>query len=117
LTSIYTKINTEKAEGGGLPQYHIRVRLKTVLPRILPATDYELTDFRNKLDTDLDALLAVDPSQIIVDNAPPLYFGFSLGFYLIFHGGNNQALKSKLFRVYAKLCPALLQVLFYYFSL
>ena len=94
----------------------------------------------------MDELLAVGPSMIIVDNAPPLYFGFSLGFYLVFHGHNNrvsvalflsdsmlrlstsqhcllslitpmstllphtaQALKSKLFRVYAKLCPALLQ--------
>ena len=28
-----------KAEVGGLPQYHIRVRTKTVLPRILPSTE------------------------------------------------------------------------------
>ena len=28
-----------KAEVSGLPQYHIRVRMKTVLPRILPATE------------------------------------------------------------------------------
>ena len=28
-----------KAELGGLPQYHIRVRMKTVLPRILPSSE------------------------------------------------------------------------------
>ena len=28
-----------KAEVGGLPQYHIRVRMKTVLPRILPSSE------------------------------------------------------------------------------
>ena len=28
-----------KAELGGLPQYHIRVRMRTVLPRILPSSE------------------------------------------------------------------------------
>ena len=41
----------------------------------------ELLDLRKHLDDDLDALLSVPPSQIIVDNAPPLHFGYSLGIY------------------------------------
>jgi len=40
-------------------------------------------------------LLSVAPAHIIVDNAPPLHFGYSLGYYLAFHGLGNAALKTK----------------------
>ena len=50
--------------------------------------------------------------QVEVDNFPPLYSGFSTGFHLLFHsveGENNIELKSKLYRLYSTMCPALLQ--------
>jgi len=37
----------------------------------------------------------VAPAHIIVDNAPPLHFGYSLGYYLAFHGLGDAALKTK----------------------
>ena len=52
-----------KAEVSGLPQYHIRVRMKTVLPRILPATEsgdiFPLYLLLSALFDYLDALLSL----------------------------------------------------------
>jgi tetratricopeptide (TPR) repeat protein len=114
----------------GLPQFHIQVRRAMVLPRILPASPWFVADLRRNLEANLDMLLLTDRSNIVVDNSPPLYFGFSLGYYLAFHGteggssgvsnvgasssadNNNLVLKSKLYRVYARMCPALLQGFF-----
>lgn len=38
-----------KAEATGLPQYHIQVRMKTVLPRIQPATERDLLAIRRQV--------------------------------------------------------------------
>lgn len=43
-----------------------------------------------RAERSLDDLLSVSPSHIIVDNSPPLHFGYSLGFYLAFHGAHNK---------------------------
>lgn len=47
-----------------------------------------------------------------MDNTPPLYFGFSLGHLLTFHGENNREIREKLYRVYLRYCPALSQGFF-----
>lgn len=88
-----------------LPAYHILIRLATVVARIIPQQQ-ELVAMRISTERDLDALLVAD--RITVDNAPPLSFGFSTGLYYAFHGYNNVLLKSKLYRVYTRLCPSLL---------
>lgn len=77
--------------------------------RIIPSSESALLNTRASFEAELDALIAADPSTVSIDNAPPLYFGFSHGYYLAFHGYNNVAIKSKLFRVYSRMCPALLQ--------
>lgn len=98
------------AEERGLHTYHVKVRQATVLPRILPPIN-EIHALRNSLDAQMTRLLeAID--EIEVDNAPPMYSGYSTGFHLLFHGlegTNNIALKSKLYRLYSTMCPALLQ--------
>jgi hypothetical protein len=79
------------------------------MPRIVPGSERALQSTREDMEADLDALVSMDSAFVDVDNSPPLYFGFSQGFHLAFHGKSNVALKSKLFRVYSRLCPALLQ--------
>ena len=50
-----------------------------VLPRIMPsAGTLILDDILVQLETDLDFLLS-NKANITIDNAPPLYFGFSHG--------------------------------------
>jgi tetratricopeptide (TPR) repeat protein len=100
------------AQVRGTPQFHIQVRKAMVLPRVLPSSQSFLLELRATVESNLDMLLLADPNMIMVDNAPPLYFGYSLGYYLAFHGVDpqrNLILKSKLYRVYARMCPALLQ--------
>jgi hypothetical protein len=80
-----------------------------VIPRIMPSNG-ELQLLRNTLDAGLTSLLNA-PYDIEVDNAPPAYSGFSTGFHLLFHGmpsAETIAIKTKLFRVYSTMCPALL---------
>ena len=92
-----------------LPQYHLRVRLATITPRIMPSLAAELVDIRTSIEKELDVLLNFPPESIVVDNSPPLHYGFTLGFYYLFHGYNNKNIKSKLYHVYTRLCPALVQ--------
>ena len=50
-----------------------------VLPRILPGGGtLILDDILGQLESDLDYLLS-NKANITIDNAPPLYFGFSHG--------------------------------------
>jgi hypothetical protein len=93
-----------------LHTYHVKVRLATVLPRILPSVE-EIPRLRSALSAQMIRLLEAS-DEIEVDNAPPLYSGYSTGFHLLFHGmaaENNVLLKTQLFRLYATMCPALLQ--------
>lgn len=99
-----------RADASGLTAFHIRLRLATLLPRIMPSEE-ELTDLRNKLEKALDVLLAFESGQI-VDNSSPLHFGYSLLSHLAYHGRNNLNLKLKLAQVYLKLCPALKNAVF-----
>eukprot|EP01041_Mallomonas_annulata_P011823 gene11823-24788_t len=94
-----------RAETQGVPSYHIKIRLSTVLPRIPLGSDADLLRIRHDMDIAFDALLA--HKNVIVDNSPPLYNGFATGHFLTYHGFNNVALKSKLYRVYLRYCPAL----------
>ena len=95
--------------GSGLPTYHLRVREAVVLPRVLPSSKEEFIALRNAVDDRLSALLlAASPSStsspagevlLEVDNSPPLFFGFSIGFHFLFHGFDSSiVLKTKLHR-------------------
>eukprot|EP00752_Nemacystus_decipiens_P009838 g8776.t1 len=103
----------EKALGrmrvNDLPDRHVMIKMATVLPRVLPDED-ELDRLRRRMEQKLDDLLGLSwnmpPS--VVDNSPPLRYGFSAGLHLAFHGENNRVIKTKLHRVYALFCPALL---------
>jgi len=97
----------ENAVNANLPVFHIKLRLATVLPRILPQSESELKEVRTTLERELDALLSASPDVVTVDNAPPLSFGFMQLFHLAFHGQGNAAIKQKLANVYYRLCPAL----------
>ena len=108
--------------GSGLPTYHLRVRAAVVLPRVLPSSKEEFIALRNAVDDRLSLLLAAAPSPTPsssddvgedddedgdgglvvvseVDNSPPLFFGFSIGFHFLFHGFDSSiVLKTKLHR-------------------
>lgn len=95
-----------EAERLNLPHFHVRLRLATVLPRVLPAAESELRDLRLQVERRLDALLSASPPRNI-ENAAPINYGFSTGYYFAFHGLNNLALKQKMYRAYVLFCPAL----------
>ena len=48
-----------------LPSFHIKVRMATVSPRILPSTDYEVRDYRDLLERGLDMLLSSSGPRVI----------------------------------------------------
>lgn len=99
-----------RAQERHMHTYHVKVRQATVLPRILPPLG-EIATLRLNLDAQMTRLLEAT-EEIEIDNAPPMYSGYSTGFHLLFHGlegVNNIALKSKLYRLYSTMCPALLQ--------
>ena len=118
LTDIHTYMHTSRSAmhhqsvclvGSGLPTYHLRVREAVVLPRVLPSSKEEFIALRNAVDDRLSALLlAASPSStsspagevlLEVDNSPPLFFGFSIGFHFLFHGFDSSiVLKTKLHR-------------------
>jgi hypothetical protein len=81
-----------------------------VQPRI-PGSIAEMAALRRTMDIELSALLSAGPRPNEVDNTPPLHFGYSVGYHLMFNGGgtDNYVLKTKLYRVYLALCPALMQ--------
>lgn len=54
-----------------------RVRMASVLPRILPSSEYMLVNIRERMKEELDFL--IQSSDVLVDNSPPLNFGFSQG--------------------------------------
>ena len=54
-----------------------RVRMASVLPRILPSSEYMLVSIRERMKEELEFLL--ESSEVLVDNSPPLNFGFSQG--------------------------------------
>lgn len=63
-----------------------------VLPRVLPDED-ELDRLRRRMERKLDDLLGLSwsaPPSAVVDNSPPLRYGFSSGLHLAFHGENNR---------------------------
>lgn len=62
-----------------------------VLPRVLP-DDEELDRLRRRMEQKLDDLLVLswNAPPSVVDNSPPLRYGFSTGFHLAFHGDNNR---------------------------
>ena len=99
-----------RADSMGSTGFHIRLRLATLLPRIIPGEE-ELTVLRTNLEKALDGLLAFEGRQV-VDNASPLHFGYSLLSHLAYHGRNNLHLKLKLGQVYLKLCPTLKNAVF-----
>jgi hypothetical protein len=77
------------------------------LSRVIPL-ESELKSIRKEFEKELETLLVTDVRGG-VDNTPPLYFGFSLGHLLSFHGENNREIREKLYRVYLRYCPALSQ--------
>lgn len=89
-----------------LPYFHVRLRLATVLPRVLPSSDVELKDHRQAVEIRLDELLGSTP-PLNIENAAPINYGFSTGYYLAFHGISNLAIKQKMYRSYILFCPAL----------
>lgn len=89
-----------------LPHFHVRLRLATLLPRILPPSELELKEHRQAMDSHLDEILSATPSHSI-ENAAPIDYGFSTGYYLAFHGHSNIALKRKMYQAYVVFCPAL----------
>jgi hypothetical protein len=89
-----------------LPSFHVKVRMATVTPRILPSSDHEIRDMRDAMERALDKLLA-SPVPKNIDNAPPTNYGFSTGYFLAYQGHNNVMIKSKMYRVYLLYCPAL----------
>ncbi|CAM9515745.1 unnamed protein product [Chrysoparadoxa australica] len=94
----------------GLPDQHIMIKMATLLPRIMP-DEAELARVRARFESRVDQLLGHDWDY--VDNAPPLFHGFTTGFHLAFHGDvNNRVLKTKLHRLYVQFCPALLSGIF-----
>lgn len=96
-----------------LPTFHLLVRRAVVLPRIMPLTKEDFLTLRNAMDEALMRLLELPQSQVSVDNAPPLFFGFSTGYHLLFHGFDSSVgLKTKLHRVYLRMCPAIAQGFF-----
>mmetsp|Transcript_6585 Transcript_6585/g.14267 ORF Transcript_6585/g.14267 Transcript_6585/m.14267 type:complete len:219 (+) Transcript_6585:3-659(+) len=72
----------QRATTRGLPTYHVKVRLATVLPRIAPPI-HQVQALRAALGRVMAELLG---GAIEVDNSPPLYSGFSTGYHLLFHG-------------------------------
>lgn len=58
------------------------------------------------METELDSILT-SPVPRLIDNVPPINYGFSTGFFFGFHGLSNRRLKSRLYRVYLLYCPAL----------
>lgn len=58
------------------------------------------------MEIDLDAILTSSVPRLI-DNVPPINYGFSTGFFFGFHGLNNRGLKSRLHRLYLLYCPSL----------
>lgn len=111
---IESKLAFEKAlihaQERNFHTYHVKVRLATVLPRIMPPTG-EIVQLREQLENVMSRLLDAT-NEVEIDNSPPLYSGYSTGFLLLFHGlegQNNIQLKTKLFRLYSTMCPALLQ--------
>lgn len=89
-----------------LPSFHVKIRLAMVTPRILPQTEFELLELRHVIEKSLDELLHTS-SGYTVDSSPPLYHGFSTGYFLAFHGYNSLMLKRKLYQLYILYCPSL----------
>lgn len=96
-----------RAELGGLSTFHIRIRITTSMPRIVPARVEDLIGLRSKMEKELDALLAETMHEHLIDNSSPLKYGYWIGQHLAFHGLNSVELKRKMYRVYLKVCPAL----------
>lgn len=94
-----------RTRAAGLPDTHIRIKMATVLPRVMPALP-ELQRFRRRFEDSLDELLGRQLEH--VDNSEPTKMGYSLGLHLAYHGENNVGLKTKLHRVYSLFCPSLL---------
>jgi hypothetical protein len=74
--------------------------------RILPSTVEAIKSLRESMESELDSLLT-SPTPRLIDNAPPINYGFSTGYFYAFHGMNNRRLKSRLYRIYLLYCPAL----------
>lgn len=94
-----------------LPSFHIQVCLTTVHPKVINGVE-EVLSLRSALDVNLNTLLEVGHS--VVDNTAPTSFGFSTGYQWLYHHwdngiSDNVLLKTKLYRVYRVMCPALLQ--------
>jgi hypothetical protein len=89
-----------------LPSFHIHIRSATVTYRILPSSFDLIKTLREKMENELDSILT-SPVPRLIDNVPPINYGFSTGFFFGFHGLNNRGLKSRLYRLYLLYCPAL----------
>jgi hypothetical protein len=89
-----------------LPSFHIQIRNATVTYRILPSSAEAINSLRETMENELDALLT-SPTPRLIDNAPPINYGFSTGYFFAFHGLNNRRLKARLYRIYLLYCPAL----------
>lgn len=87
----------------GMPTFHIRIQLATVLPRVLPSPE-ALNELHTKLERTIRSLLL---EKIQVDNIAPTDHGFSACDHLVTHGMNSKRIKMMLARVYIKFCPAL----------
>ena len=90
-----------------LPHFHVSLRLATLLPRVLPSSELELKEHRLEVERSLDELLASSTSSFNIENAAPIHYGFSTGYFLAFHGLNNVALKQRMYKSYMMFCPAL----------
>eukprot|EP01038_Epipyxis_sp_PR26KG_P016268 gene16268-22159_t len=84
---------------------YINIRLSLSQYRINPNVS-EIIINRNLLEKQLSLLLEMN---LLSDNTSPVDSGYTLGYHFLFHGYDNVSLKSKLYRLYVKLCPALLQ--------
>lgn len=103
----------------GLPAYHIRIKLATLSFRIMPANLSEITLLHERHSNDIMSLLQMEEGvDLEIDNLSPLSIGYSLGYNYLFHAaksvaeGGNRGLKELLYRLYVRICPALLQGFF-----
>lgn len=110
LDRFETSVEAYKAlikstDAQGLPVFHMKIKMATLLPRIIPHSE-KLDEIRFNMEVMLRALLM--EKDVAVDNAPASDYGFSTGFFLIAHGVNNLRIKMVLARLYIRFCPALL---------
>ena len=80
---------------------YIAIKKATILPRIY-TSEGQIVAVRRRMKEELGMLAVAEPPLRM--NEDPVHSGFSLAFYLAYHGVNNVALKSALARSYIQAC-------------